>query len=124
MKAFLIIILLAAAGYCGYQYYMGNGDAVKITGSLQVSHQSNFNINAPQVSGPLYVATVHGTAVNTSGKLLKNIYIRYKIAGEITSATIFDLAPGQQIEFTTKSVKTRGKNPSFSLEAVQFEESD
>jgi len=124
MKAFIIILILGAAGYFGYQEYFNSSGTVKITGNLQVSQQGNFNINAPQVSGPLYMATVRGTAKNTSSKPLKNVYINYKVAGKSTSAMIFDLGPGQQINFTTKSVKTRGKNPPFNLEDVQFEVSD
>jgi hypothetical protein len=124
MKTFIILLILGAAGYFGYQEYFNSSETVKITGNIQVSQQGNFNINAPQVSGPLFVATVRGTAKNTSKKPLKNVYINYKVAGKSTSAMIFDLGPGQQIDFTTKSVKTRGKNPPFNLENVQFEESD
>jgi hypothetical protein len=124
MKAFIIILILGAAGYFGYQEYFNSSETVKITGNIQVSQQGNFNINAPQVSGPLYMATVRGIAKNNSSKPLKNVYINYKVAGKSTSAMIFDLGPGQQINFTTKSVKTRGKNPPFNLEDVQFEESD
>lgn len=124
MKTFIIILILGAAGYFGYQEYFNSSETVKITGNIQVSQQGNFNINAPQVSGPLYMATVRGTAQNNSSKPLKNVYINYKVAGKSTSAMIFDLGPGQQINFTTKSVKTRGKNPPFNLEDVQFEESD
>jgi len=124
MKTFIIILILGAAGYFGYQEYFNSSGTVKITGNIQVSQQGNFNINAPQVSGPLYMATVRGIAQNNSSKPLKNVYINYKVAGKSTSAMIFDLGPGQQINFTTKSVKTRGKNPPFNLEDVQFEESD
>ncbi len=124
MKTFIILLILGAAGYFGYQEYFNSSETVKITGNIQVSQQGNFNINAPQVSGPLYMATVRGTAQNNSSKPLKNVYINYKVAGKSTSAMIFDLGPGQQINFTTKSVKTRGKNPPFNLEDVQFEESD
>jgi len=122
MKALLIIILLGAGSYFGYTHYINPDDIVKVTGNIQVSQRSNYNIEAPQVSGPLYVATVHGTAQNTTSKSLKNIIIKYTIAGQNTSAMIFDMAPGQQIEFTTKSIKTKGRNPPFSLEQVHFEE--
>jgi hypothetical protein len=122
MKAFIIIVILGAAGYFGYQEYFATSDTVKVTGNIQVSQQGNFNINAPQVSGPLYVATVHGTAKNTGSKSLRNVFIKYTIAGKTTSAMIFDLGPGQQVNFTTTSIKTPGKNPPFNLENVLFED--
>ena len=122
MKAFIIILVLGVGGYFGYTQYISPDDIVKVTGNIQVSQRSNFNINAPQVSGPLYDATVHGTAQNTSSRPLKNVIIKYKIAGKNSSAMIFDLAPGQQIEFITNSIKTKGKNPPYSLDQVHSEE--
>ena len=122
MKAFIIILVLGVGGYFGYTQYISPDDIVKVTGNIQVSQRSNFNINAPQVSGPIYDATVHGTAQNTSSRPLKNVIIKYKIAGKNSSAMIFDLAPGQQIEFITNSIKTKGKNPPYSLDQVHSEE--
>ena len=122
MKALIIIIILGVGGYFGYTQYFSPDEIVKVTGNIQVSQRSNFNIDAPQVSGPLYDATVHGTAQNTSGKPLKNVIIKYKIAGKNSSAMIFDLSPGQQVEFTTNSIKTKGKNPPYNLEQVLAEE--
>lgn len=124
MKTIIIILVLGVAGYYGYKYFFDKDDAVKITGTIQVSQRSNFDINAPQVSGPLYVAAVHGTAKNTSNKPIKTLFIKYKIAGKPTSTTLFNVSPGQQVQFTTKSVKTRGKNPGYTLETVQYEDSD
>jgi len=121
MKALIIIIILGVGGYFGYTQYINPDEIVKVTGNIQVSQRSNYNIKAPQVSGPLYVATVHGTAQNTTSKTLKNVIIKYKIAGQNTSAMIFDMAPGQQVEFITNSIKTKGKNPPFSLEQVHAE---
>ena len=122
MKAFIIILVLGVGGYFGYTQYISPDEIVKVTGNIQVSQRSNFNINAPQVSGPLYDATVHGTAQNTSGKTLKNVIVKYKIAGKNSSAMIFDMAPGQMVEFTTSSIKTKGKNPPYNLEQVHAEE--
>ena len=124
MKTFIILLVLGAAGYYGYQEFFDTSGTVEITGNIQVSQQGNFNINAPQLGGDLYMATIRGTAKNTSNKPLKNVLIEYKVSGISTSAMIFDLGPQQQIDFTTKGVKTRGKNPPFFLENVLFEESD
>ena len=122
MKAFIIILILGVGGYFGYTQYFSPDEIVKVTGNIQVSQRSNFNIDAPQISGPLYDATVHGTAQNTSGKQLKNVIIKYKIAGKNSSAMIFDMFPGQQVEFTTSAIKTKGKNPPYNLEQVLAEE--
>ena len=124
MKTFIVLVLFGLGAYFGYQQVFNQHRAVKITGNIQVSQQSSYDLEAPRVSGQLYTATVHGVAQNTGDKPVKNVFISYKIAGKLASATIFDIAPGQQMAFTTKSVKTKGKNPSFSLESVQFDESD
>jgi len=124
MKTFIVLLVLGAAGYYGYTEYYDKSGTVEITGNIQVSQQGNFDINAPQIGGDLYMATVRGTAKNTSSKPLKNVLIKYKVAGINTSAMIFELLPQQQLDFTTLGVKTPGKHPPFFLENVQFEEAD
>lgn len=122
MKTLIIILVLAVAGFLGFKYFSNNTETVKITGNIQVSQRGNFDINAPRVSGPMYVATVNGTVQNISAKPLKNVFIKYSIGGKSTSAMIFELNPGQQTTFTTSSVRTIGKNPSFNLDDVQYDE--
>jgi hypothetical protein len=124
MKALIIIVILASAGYFGYEEYFKPPDVVKVTGNIQVSQQGNFNIDAPQVSGPLYMATVSGTIKNTGRKPMRNVYIKYSISGKSSTAMLFDLQPGQERSYTTKSVKTKAKNPSLTFESVLFEEYD
>jgi len=122
MKTFIILLVLGAAGYYGYTEYYNPFGTVEITGNIQVSQQGNFDIKAPQLGENLYMATIRGTAKNTSDKSLKNVLIKYKVGGIGTSAMIFDLGPQQQIDFTTLGVNTQGKHPAFFLENVQFEE--
>ncbi len=124
MKSFIIIVLIVIGAYFGYQQYFASEDTVKITGNILISQHNNYNINTPQVSSPLYIATIQGTAQNTSSKPIKNVFIKYKISGKNTSAMIFNLGPGEQTSYTTKSVKTRAKNPSFHLENVIYEDSN
>ena len=124
MKIFIILLILGAAGYYGYKEFFDTSGTVKITGNIQVSQQGNFNINAPQLGPDLYMATISGTAKNTTNKPLKNVFIKYKVAGTGTSAMIFDLGPQQQINFTTIGVQTQSKNPPFFLENVLFEEAN
>ena len=95
---------------------------VEVTGKIQVSQQQSYDINAPAVSGPLYLAFVKGTVKNNTNKQLKNIFIKYSIAGQQTSATVFDHAPGQMIEYNTKGVKTKAMNPEYYFDGVQYDE--
>jgi len=120
VKIFIILLILGASGYYGYTEYYNPFGTVEITGNIQVSQQGNFDINAPQLGENLYMATIRGTAKNTSDKSLKNVLIKYKVGGIGTSAMIFDLGPQQQVDFTTNSVKTHSKNPSFNLENILF----
>ena len=83
MKALLIIIILGAGSYFGYTHYINPDDIVKVTGNIQVSQRNNYNINAPQVSAPLYVATVHGTAQNTTAKPLKKRLSHIGLPGQL-----------------------------------------
>jgi|GEM_PF-1617646 len=122
MKTLIIVIIIGIAGFLGFQYFSNTTETVKITGNIQVSQRGNFDINAPRVAGPEYVATVNGTVQNTTSKPLKNVFIKYSIGGKSTSAMIFELGPNQQITFTTNSVRTIGKNPSFNLDDVQYDE--
>jgi hypothetical protein len=122
MKTLIIVILIGVIGYFTYQYFFDKSNTVKITGNIQVSQRGNFDINAPRVSGPMYIATVNGTAQNTTTKPLKNVFIKYSISGKSTSAMIFELGPGQQKTFTTRSVKTIGKNPSYNLDNILYDE--
>lgn len=123
MKVFISIIFIAIIGYGVYYFFFeSKTDTVEVTGNIQVSQQGNLDINAPQVSGPLYIALVRGKAKNNSETPLKNVFIKYKVAGKNTSAMIFDLGPGQEVNFTTKSVRTKASNPSYYLEGIQYEE--
>jgi len=80
-----------------------------------------MDINAPRVGAPLYTVVVQGEAVNNSEEPLKNVIVKYKVAGQSTTAIIFDLAPRQKTPFITKSVRTKALNPSFYFEGVQHD---
>lgn len=122
MKGFLTLLFLAALGYGAYYYFFEySNNTVEITGNIQVYQGDNMNINAPRVSSPLYTVVVQGEATNNSDEPLKNVIIKYKVAGQSTSAIIFDMAPGQKIPFTTKSIRTKLLNPSFYFEGVQHD---
>ena len=123
MRVLLWIIVIGAIFGGIYYYFFANAKStVEVTGNLQISEQGSFDIDASQVSSPLYFAVVRGQAVNNSSKNLRNVFIKYNVGGKNTSAMIFDLAPGEQVSFTTKGVKTRASNPPIELDDIQYEE--
>ena len=123
MRLLVGFILVGAIGVGIYYFVFANakGD-VEVTGKIQVSQQQSFDINAPAVSGPLYLAVVSGTVKNNTSKHLKNIFIKYSIAGQQASATVFDLSPGQILNFNTKGIKTKAMNPEYHFDGVQYDE--
>ncbi len=119
----LIILILAGAGYGGYYLFQKlNVTTVDVSGKIMVSQSANYDASLASSIASSFDAVVKGTARNNTSKPLKNVFIKYEIAGESASATIFDIAPGQTIEFITKSVRTDRKNPSFSLNDVLYDE--
>ena len=122
MKGFLTLLLLATLGYGAYYYFFEYSiSKVEVTGNINVYQGNNMDLNAPRVGAPLYTVVVNGEATNKSEETLKNVIIKYKVAGQSTNAIIFDMAPGQKISFTTKSIRTKALNPSFYFEGVQHD---
>jgi hypothetical protein len=123
MKFLATLVLLSTIGGGVYFFVTREvKDDVEITGKIIMSQQPNNFVNSTEESGPLYMAVVKGKIKNNLKKPLSNIFIKYTIAGQQTSATIFDLAPGQQVEFNTRGVKTSASNPEYDYEGIQYEE--
>ena len=123
MKFLATLVLMSTIGGGVYYFFLKETKAdVEVTGKILLSEQHSYDINASQESGPLYMAVVKGKIKNNLKKPLANIFIKYTIAGQETSATIFDLAPGQQVEFNTRGVKTTASNPEYDYEGIQYEE--
>ena len=123
MKGFLTLLFLAALGFGAYYYFFEYSNSkVEVTGNIKVHQGDNMDINAPRVGAPLYTVVVQGEATNNSDEQLKNVIIKYKVAGQSTTAIIFDLAPGQKVPFITKGIRTKAMNPSFYFEGVQHDE--
>ena len=119
----LIILILAGASYGGYYLLQKiNISTVDVSGRIMVSQSSNYDASLASQVASTFDAVVKGTAKNNTKRPLKNVFIQYEIGGETTSATIFDIAPGQTIEFITKSVRTDRKNPDYSLDDVMYDE--
>jgi len=117
-----ILFLIAAVG--GGIYYllsMERIEDVKVTGKLQVSQQIGTFVKTSQVSDGSYYAVVEGKVKNNLHKPIKNIFIKYSIAGQETSATIFDLGPGQELTFNTRGVNTDISKPEFDFVGVLYD---
>jgi len=120
---FLAILILLGAIGAGIYYLLSMEvvDDIKVTGKLQISQQQCHYVNTPQVSDASYFAVVEGKIRNNLGKPIKNVFIKYKIAGQETSATVFDLAPGQEINFNTRGVNTSASNPEYDFVGLCYD---
>ena len=123
MKFLVILILLGVIG--GGAYFISAIEIesdVEITGRLQRSQQTVKVINDTEATGLLYFIVIKGKVKNNLKKPLKNVFIKYNIGGQQTSATIFDIAPGQVLDFYTKGIQTSVANPEYSYEGVYYDE--
>lgn len=123
IKFLATLILLTTIG--GGVYFFVTREVkedVEVTGKIIMSQQPAHYATVSEESGTRYIAVVKGKIKNNLKKPLANIFIKYTIAGQQTSATIFDLAPGQQLEFNTRGVETTASNPDYDYEGIQYEE--
>ncbi len=123
MVRFLAILLLLATvgGGAYYLFSMETVEDVKVTGKLQISEQFGSYVMASQVDDGNYYAVIEGKVRNNLGKPIKNVFIKYVIAGKETSATIFDLAPGQELHFNTSGVATTASNPEYDFIGLYYD---
>ena len=123
MVRFLAILLLLGAIGAGIYYLLSIeiAEDIKVTGKLQISQQQGNYINASQASDASYFAVVEGKIKNNLDKPIKNVFIKYMIAGQETSATVFDLAPGQEIHFNTRGVNTNASNPEYDFVGICYD---
>lgn len=123
MTRFLTILLLLATVGGGIYYLlsMEQVEDVKVTGKLQISQQVGNYFKASQTDEGSYFAVVEGKVKNNLGKPIKNVFIKYMIAGQETSATVFDLAPGQELHFNTSGVATSASNPEYDFIGLYYD---
>jgi hypothetical protein len=117
-----ILVLCVIGGGTYYLLFSKTKAKVEVTGKIQVSKQRTQEIVSSSTSDPLFMAVVKGKVKNNTNKPLENIFIKYTIGDQQTSATIFDLAPGQQVEFNTRGVQTTVSNPEYDYEGIQYDE--
>ena len=118
-----LTFLCVIGGGIYYLLFANTVDKVEVTGKIQISKQHTSEISDSETSDPLFMAVVKGKVKNNTNKPLENIFIKYTIGGQQTSATIFDLAPGQQVEFNTRGIETTASNPGYDYEGIQYDES-
>jgi len=118
-----LTFLCVIGGGIYYLLFANTVDKVEVTGKIQISKQRTSDIGSSEASDPLFMAVVKGKIKNNTNKPLENIFIKYTIGGQQTSATIFDLAPGQQVEFNTRGIETTASNPGYDYEGIQYDES-
>lgn len=122
VKFLTIVLLLTALG--GGTYYllsMETVEDVKVMGRLQISEQYGSYVMASQSKDANYYAVVEGKVKNNMNKPIKNVFIKYVIAGKETSATIFDLAPGQELHFNTSGIATSASNPEYDFVGLYYD---
>jgi hypothetical protein len=118
-----LTFLCVIGGGIYYLLFANTVDKVEVTGKIQISKQHTSEISDSETTDPLFMAVVKGKVKNNTNKPLENIFIKYTIGGQQTSATIFDLAPGQQVEFNTRGIETTASNPGYDYEGIQYDES-
>jgi hypothetical protein len=120
---FLAILTLLGGIGVGIYYLLSTEvvDDIKVTGKLQISQQQGNYIKTTQSPDASYFAVVEGKIRNNLGKPIKNVFIKYKIAGQETSATVFDLAPGQEMNFNTHGVNTDASNPEYDFVGLCYD---
>jgi len=124
MVRFLLIIILLLAAVGGGAYYLFSmefEEDVKVTARLQISEQIVHHTSASGEDNSKYYATVSGRVKNNLNRQIKNVFIKYEIDGHKVAATVFDLAPGEQVNFNTSGIDTNMPHPEIDFKGVYFD---
>jgi uncharacterized protein (UPF0333 family) len=124
MARFLLIVILLLAAVGGGVYYLFSmefEDDVKVTARLQISEQFIHNASDSGETDSKYYATVSGRVKNNLKRQIKNVFIKYEIDGHKVAATVFDLAPGEQVNFNTSGIDTDIPHPEINFKGVYFD---
>jgi hypothetical protein len=120
MKKLFIFLALAVAGYIVYDNFIKVKEVIHVEGSL-VRIQQSASLEAPGVTARNF-GYAEGTAKNMTGEAIKNIVINYMIDRQISSTTIPQLNPNEEVKFKTNQVMIRVMEPPFYLESVKYAE--
>jgi hypothetical protein len=120
MKKLFIFLVVAAAGYLVYDNFVKEKEVIHVEGSL-VRVQASASLGAPGVTARNY-GHAEGTVKNITDEVVKNIVINYMIDRQISSTTIPQLNPNEEVKFKTNQVMIRVMEPPFYLESVKYAE--
>ena len=120
MKKLFIFLAAVVAAYLIYDNFVKEREVIHVEGSL-VRVQESASLDAPGVSARNY-GHAEGTAKNMTDKVVKNIVINYMIERQLSSTTIAQLNPNEEVRFRTNQVMVRVMEPPFYIESVKFEE--
>ena len=119
MKKLFIFLALAVAGYLIYDNFVKAKEVIHVEGEL-VRIKEAASLDAPGIT-PRSFGYAEGTAKNMTDEVVKNIVINYMIDRQISSTTIPQLNPNEEVKFKTNQVMIRVMEPPFYLESVKFE---
>ena len=122
MKKIITVVVILLVAFFLYQY-INKEKVVKVEGNLNVSQQSSFDPEAPNLA-PLSYAQVEGTVKNEAEYDVKNIEIKYNVAGDTVVVNLALLKAGEEKKFKTEVVKTPSKTPAHKFLEVTYEEAN
>jgi hypothetical protein len=120
MKKFFILLALAAAVYFAYSNFVKEKEVIHVIGEL-VRIKEAASLDAPGII-PRSFGYAEGNAINLTDKVVKNIVITYMIDRQLSSTTILQLNPNEEVKFKTNQVMIRVMEPPFYLESVKFDD--
>lgn len=119
MKKLLAFIILVVAGYLAYTNFIKEKEVVKINASY-IKSREGADINAPTIS-PREYGHYEGTIKNISEEELTNLAITYLIDGQESEYKIDNLAPGQEVNFITRTVMLHHASPPHYLKSILYD---
>ncbi len=120
MKKLFIFLAAVVVAYLIYDNFIKAKELIHVEGELARVQQS-ASLEAPGVTARNY-GHAEGTVKNMTDKVVKNVVINYMIDRQISSTTIPQLNPNEEVKFKTNQVMIRVMEPPFYLESVKYEE--
>ena len=118
LSLFITVLFIIILTNCEF----GSSSKVEITSAnIQLSQNSSFDINAPNINAPITKASVKGKVQNKGEKTVKNVVITYKFPRDVVTAKISTLKPGQKANFVTNTYNSRRRTPDYKLESITYD---
>lgn len=119
MKKLFIFLAAVVVAYLIYDNFIKAKELIHVEGELARVQQS-ASLEAPGVTARNY-GHAEGTVKNMTDKVVKNVVINYMIDRQISSTTIPQLNPNEEVKFKTNQVMLRVMEPPFYLESVKYD---